>query len=438
MAAPIVWWTPGETSSALSVGIRSQRLAADVAGRLVELATATGVPMTSVLLAAHARVLRTLTGETAVVTALRSDPGADLRPVRIDVPDGSWQDLLDRVRRAETAASEPTDGVDTVVADGADAPTPSPLPRGVKLQVQFHGVGADLSVHLSHRHDVLDAAQATRLVGYYVSALESLAEGLAGDHHRCKLVSDEEQAAQLTEFSGPVVELPDRRFAELFEEQVRLRPDAVAVSAGTVTLTFAELNRRANRVARALADRGLGVEDVVGVMTERDSWWMAAVIGIFKAGAVYLPIEPHFPADRIHAMTEQSGCRLLAVTVGSDRDEVVPQLPRLVLDPSALDGYADDDPGVRVGADQLAYIYFTSGSTGRPKGVMCEHAGMLNHLLAKIADLGIGPDTVVAQTAPQCFDISLWQLLAARWWVAAPPSCRRTSSWTRPGSPMRW
>src|SRR5438045_154794 len=74
---------------------------------------------------------------------------------------------------------------------------------------------------------------------------------------------------------------------------------------------------------------------------------------------------------------------------------------------------SDDDLGVDVRPDQLAYIYFTSGSTGEPKGVMCEHTGMLNHLCAKIEDLEIGERTVVAQTAPQCFDISLWQLVAA-------------------------
>ena len=75
--------------------------------------------------------------------------------------------------------------------------------------------------------------------------------------------------------------------------------------------------------------------------------------------------------------------------------------------------HADGDLGVAVGPDQLAYIYFTSGSTGEPKGAMCEHAGMLNHLYAKIDDLEIGEGQVVAQTAPQCFDISLWQLVSA-------------------------
>src|SRR5437870_3473268 len=77
------------------------------------------------------------------------------------------------------------------------------------------------------------------------------------------------------------------------------------------------------------------------------------------------------------------------------------------------EGHPAGDLGLDVAPDQLAYIYFTSGSTGEPKGAMCEHAGLLNHLLAKIDDLKIGEGTVVAQTAPQCFDISLWQLISA-------------------------
>src|SRR5262249_62313021 len=86
---------------------------------------------------------------------------------------------------------------------------------------------------------------------------------------------------------------------------------------------------------------------------------------------------------------------------------------QLLIDAAYEEGHADGDPGIPVTPEQLAYIYFTSGSTGEPKGAMCEHAGMLNHLFAKIDDLEIGEGTVVAQTAPQCFDISLWQLLSA-------------------------
>src|SRR5438093_4805542 len=145
---------------------------------------------------------------------------------------------------------------------------------------------------------------------------------------------------------------------------------------------------------------------------------MTAVLAIFKAGGAHLPIEPHFPADRIARMLSRAGCRLVLTERGSTAtlDHAVESLPgvqTLYVEAVREENHADGDLGVRVAPDQLAYIYFTSGSTGEPKGVMCEHGGMLNHLCAKIHDLRIGEGQVVAQTAPQCFDISLWQLVSA-------------------------
>ncbi len=134
-------------------------------------------------------------------------------------------------------------------------------------------------------------------------------------------------------------------------------------------------------------------------MTERNLEWLTAVLAIFKAGGAYLPIEPHFPTERIAKMVSRAGAKLV--------------LTQSVVEAALEEGHAASDLGIAVARDQLAYIYFTSGSTGEPKGAMCEHLGFLNHLLAKIDDLQITEETVVAQTAPQCFDISLWQLISA-------------------------
>jgi amino acid adenylation domain-containing protein len=203
----------------------------------------------------------------------------------------------------------------------------------------------------------------------------------------------------LSILAGPSRKLPNRRAHEIFEEQVRARPETIAAVHGASQLTYAELNARANQVARALLARGLKREGVVGVKTERNLEWLTAVLAVFKAGGVYLPIEPHFPAERVAKMLARSGATLV--------------LTEPTITAACEAGHADSDLGVAVTPDQLAYIYFTSGSTGEPKGAMCEHLGFLNHLFAKIDDLQIGEGTVVAQTAPQCFDISLWQLMAA-------------------------
>src|SRR3989475_4308474 len=131
--------------------------------------------------------------------------------------------------------------------------------------------------------------------------------------------------------AGPSRKLPDRRAHEIFEDQARARPDTIAALHGSRPLTYGELNARANRVARALLARGLTREGVVGVVTERNLDWMTAVLAIFKAGGAYLPIEPHFPAERIARTLSRAGCRLVLTERGST----------VMLDP-ALDSLGGD------------------------------------------------------------------------------------------------
>ncbi|KUN63900.1 non-ribosomal peptide synthetase [Streptomyces canus] len=259
-----------------------------------------------------------------------------------------------------------------------------------------------------------------RLAGYLHTALRHLVERPDEPHRRCGLLPPEELAA-LDALAGPVRPLPDRRFHELFEDRVRLHPEAVAAEQGERAWTYAELNARANQVAWSLLRGGLCGEDRVAVVSERTLEWLAAVLGVFKAGGCYLPLEPQFPAARIAAVLRRSDCRrILAGPQVPHLDEALCELPGTevtelvqLLEAADAAGQSGEDPGVAVTGGQLAYIYFTSGSTGEPKGAMCEHAGFLNHLLAKVEDLGVGEGDVVAQTAPQCFDISLWQLVSA-------------------------
>ena len=252
-----------------------------------------------------------------------------------------------------------------------------------------------------------------RIAGYLATAVERLVETPEDLHDRDSLLPAAEIEAQLAMCAGPIKPLPDRRFHELFEDRVRQHPDRVAAVHGRRSWTYGELNAAANKIAHSLHRRGLRPEEVVAVVTERTLEWLAAVLGVFKAGGCYLPLEPNYPTERFVTVFRRSECRWVL----ADRER--PQLVAAVGDRQL--SYLDDlvgsaestgDLGLAVGADQLAYIYFTSGSTGEPKGAMCEHAGFLNHLLAKIDDLGVGEGHVIAQTAPQCFDISLWQLVS--------------------------
>lgn len=176
-----------------------------------------------------------------------------------------------------------------------------------------------------------------------------------------------------------------------------------------VRRTYAELDEAADRVAGTLLAAGLPAEGVVAVISQRSLDWLAAILGVFKAGGVYLPIDPAFSDDRIAELLRRSGCRFSLVegeaAVGRVEAAAVRALPLV----------PEGNPGGRaecVPAGAPAYLFFTFRSTGEAKGAVCEHAGFLNHLLAKVEVFELRPGAVVAQTASQCFDISLWQALA--------------------------
>jgi amino acid adenylation domain-containing protein len=399
------------------------------------------VPLTSVLLAAHAKVLSALSGEPEVTAGYAAWADGPPLPCRLTAWPGPWRAVVAGAARAEAELLSHRDLPAAGARDGPGLDRPSfetvfdppgvrvgngngngngngELAEGTVLAAVIRPDGAGLVLRLRYRTDALDAAAAARIAGYHLTALALIAADPDADHSRQSLLSAAELRFQLEELTGPRRERPDRRVHELFEQGVRAHPDAVAACRGDQQWTYRQLNDRANRLAHALLARGLRREEVVAVVTERNLDWMAAVLAVFKAGGVYLPIEPHFPAGRIAATLRRAGCRLVLTEPGST-GTLGPALTELPGVETLFTGtaYAEDDPGtdpgVRVGADQLAYIYFTSGSTGEPKGAMCEHAGMVNHLFAKITDLEIGAGQVVAQTAPQCFDISLWQLVSA-------------------------
>jgi amino acid adenylation domain-containing protein len=402
----------------------------DLVAALGRLADELAVPLRSVLLAAHAKVLAMLSGEREVVTGYVAEAGGRPLPCRLSTEPGSWRALLLATDRAETelrshqdfpvdelrrelGQTEPlSETVFDPTGDGGELADDTALRVGVARQ------GGQLTLCLRYRTDVLDADCAARIAGYHRTALALLADDPDAEHRRQSLLSAEELHLQLEGLAGPRLELPDRRVHELFEQRVEAHPDAVAAEHAGRRWTYRELNARANRLGRALLARGLDREGVVAVVTERNLDWMAAVLAIFKAGGVYLPIEPQFPAGRIAAALSRADCRLVLTERGSTTTldqalDTVPGVRTLFVDAAYREDHAEGNLGVAVAPDQLAYILFTSGSTGEPKGAMCEHAGMLNHIYAKLTDLEIGEGEVVPQTGPQCFDISVWQLVAA-------------------------
>ncbi|HEX6754457.1 MAG TPA: AMP-binding protein, partial [Mycobacteriales bacterium] len=325
--------------------------------------------------AALLRVVALLAGETEVAVGRVSAGG---------VPE------LVRVTPGGTAVS-PVDGpVEVGLALGAAGPA-----GWAATEVSL--AGGRLTVRADPGR--FDASWSERVAGY-------LARALAGD---ADLVGAEERGHLVHGRGGPVRPLPDRPYGTLVAERAARHPDRVAVAYEGRAMSYGELDAAANRVARGLLAAGLEAEDTVAVGTDRTSEWVAAILGVFRAGGVYLPVEPEHPAERVATVLERSGCRFVLTESGGLAGTGA-RWSRTVAELLAAGGTGP--PDVTIAPEQAAYVYFTSGSTGTPKGALCEHRGMANHLAAKIEDLGLGADDVVVQNAEQSFDISLWQLAA--------------------------
>ncbi len=437
-ATPAPSWT---ATSRPGTAVHTEPIPRDA---VAAVAAVTGVEAGAVLLAAHAAVLAALSGDTEVTAGVPARTGAAPLPVCLDTA-RSWSalvtaaaDALAGLRAhpepdlgrlaAELGTAVPSFG--TVLDPGADlrgaeiAPgaldrtgergadpdtTTGDGPGAAGLHVAVSGG----TLRVTHRLDLLDEGAAARIAGYHAAALALAAADPDAPVRPSALVGQAERDAQLGDLAGRPRDLPDRRPHELLADRAAAAPDEVVAEHAGVTLTRAELEDRAARVASTLLDAGLAPEDVVAVVCDRDLDWMVAVLAVLRAGGAYLPVEPHFPAERIARTLTRAGCRIALTTDATRAHLDAAGVATTVLTvPDAVAAADGPAPTADVPADGLAYLYFTSGSTGEPKGAMCEHAGMLNHLLAKIEDLELEPGCVVAQTAPQCFDISLWQLVA--------------------------
>ncbi|WP_407562405.1 amino acid adenylation domain-containing protein [Streptomyces sp. 184] len=185
----------------------------------------------------------------------------------------------------------------------------------------------------------------------------------------------------------------------LFEAQVRRTPEAPAVASGGTTVSYAELNARANRLAHALAARGIGAEDVVALVLPRSVDLVVAELAVLKAGAAYLPVDPGYPPARREFM------------LGDARPALVLSDPRALAELAA--GRPDTDPGIDVDPRRPAYVIYTSGSTGRPKGVVVPHRGVASLVAFHTDRLRITPGSRFPQLASPSFDACTWEMCVA-------------------------
>ncbi len=304
-----------------------------------------------------------------------------------------------------------------------------------------------LLLFLEYNTDLFDEQTIARMPGHW----QRLLEGIVNDPHQhladLPLLTDAEWQQQIIVWNATAADFPAHRcFPQLFEDQVARTPDALAVIFEQEQFTYQQLNQRANYLAHQLQHLGVGPDIIVPLLAERSSAFMIAVLAIMKAGGAYLPLDPRHPAARLRQVLEHSGSHFLlaAKSFAPILSEIATDVGARLIAPRGRGGnvpndqpdagrdqsgpyeilYLEDVIGmphmdeaqgnlqVRTTPRNLAYVIYTSGSTGVPKGAMIEHRGMLNHLYAKVSALELSAEDRVAQTASQCFDISVWQFLA--------------------------
>jgi amino acid adenylation domain-containing protein len=460
-------------------------LASDLADRVRAMARRLGASPATVFHLAWARVLAAVSGRndvvfgTVVFGRMNAGAGADrvpgpymnTLPVRVQVDDagvlrsvtamrGQLARLLEH-EHAPLALAQRASGVSAGTPLFTSlfnyrhvippAPGAAPVPAGesdgirtvfgrertnypITVAVDDTGSGFDLVVYAV---DPADPAAVCALVEAAISGLTGvLEEALAGGPDQplreVTVLGDDEHRRVLTEWNATAVAMPEATVAGLFEAQVERTPDAVAVVFEGHEIGYADLDRRANQLARHLVDRGIGPESVVPVVMERGTDLVVALLAVLKAGGAYLPVDPALPVDRVSFMLAESGAILALSTQGSAGvlagrvDTVLLDDPQLAAGLARLDGRAlGSAERVALRGGHPAYLIYTSGSTGRPKGVVVSQAAIVNRLVWMQARYRLAVGEKVLHKTPFGFDVSVWEffwpLLAGGVLVVARP-----------------
>ncbi|WHT22386.1 amino acid adenylation domain-containing protein [Crossiella sp. CA-258035] len=397
----------GETAYKIGVPI------GDLEPGLRALAVVAGVSLKSVLFTAHLKALSVLSGSQRFHTGLvcngrlETSGGETVRgmhlntvPVGVELTGSTWIDLVRQVFAEEVAVWPhrrfPLPEMQREWGGGAS------LVETAFTYLDFHVLDArriesagvvDVSpnefaldvwtfpgaLFLAARPERISRANGERLAKLYRRILELMAADPLGAARNNGL--DEQEAARLLSFAnGEPVQYPELCLHELFEQQVSRTPDAVALHCPDgSTVDYAELNARANRIARHLRDLGVGQESRVGILLRRGPDLVAAMLGVLKAGAAYLPLDPAHPAQRLAGLLAET--RAEVVLAESATASLLSGDNTVLLDRADLTSLSTVDLTRTATPDSLAYIIYTSGSTGTPKGVMIEHRNLVNYVL---------------------------------------------------------
>ncbi|MFF5142329.1 amino acid adenylation domain-containing protein [Streptomyces sp. NPDC013157] len=444
-------WADGDGTAHEAFGVKVPL--EDQRAALHALAESEGASVKSVLLAAHLKVMGQLTDEPAYHTGLVSHvrpevEGADrvyglytnTLPFPADRSARTWRDLVRQVadreielwehryfpmpeiQRESRAGGRLIDVMFNYVDFGKGQDTRaealetviSSAPTELGLSVNAHGDGF---LNLRTSTAVMNRAAAERLAGMFGAVLQAMATDPDGDARAVYLPEGEREL--LLGWGGPAgsVKEVSRCVQEVFEERVAVAPDAVAVVADGEELSYAEVNRRANRLAHHLRSLGVGAESVVGLCLERGVELLPALLGVLKSGAAYLPLDPAHPVERLGYVLADAGAEVAVTTSALEGlleeggfDGRVVALDR---DGAVLAGCPETDPEVVSGPDNAIYVIYTSGSTGRPKGVTLTHANVVRLMRAAQEHYSFGASDVWSLFHSFAFDVSVFEMWGA-------------------------
>ncbi|HEY7511066.1 MAG TPA: amino acid adenylation domain-containing protein, partial [Vicinamibacteria bacterium] len=272
--------------------------------------------------------------------------------------------------------------------------------------------GGGLLAAVTYRRDLFDAGTVRRLLGHLGTLLAAAAADPGRRLSALPLLAEAEERQRARWNQTAAVVPPDRTVVDLFAAEAGRAPQALAVAAGGATVTYGELEARANRLARRLRAIGVGREVVVAICAERSIEMVLGALAVVKAGGAYLPLDPSYPAERLAYMLEDSRAPVV-LAQEQVRATLPPTTARvLVLDAEAA-AFTHEDPGPlghAPAADDLAYVIYTSGSTGRPKGVALAHHGLLNLALWHAEAYAVAAADRATQVASPAFDASVWEI----------------------------
>ncbi|MGD0555204.1 MAG: amino acid adenylation domain-containing protein, partial [Streptosporangiaceae bacterium] len=298
------------------------------------------------------------------------------------------------------------------------------LPARFDLEVTLteardgQGMPAGLHGGLIAAADLFGRESAEAIAARFTRLLAVVAADPRSRLRQVPVLGEAERTQIVQQWNETEAPAPETTLPELFGQQAALNPDAAAVACGDTSVSYGELNARANRLARLLVLRGVGPESVVAVVMDRSAELVTALLAVLKAGAAYLPVDPTYPAERVAFMLADASpqCVLTAgrpAEGGQDRYGV----PVLALDgPGGAAGelaagdVTDGERTAPLRPAHPAYVIYTSGSTGVPKAVAVPHAGIVNRLTWMQAEYGLGAGDRVLQKTPVSFDVSVWEL----------------------------